>query len=99
MRALAASLKPDPKPQPPPRAAPPPPNERRALEEYGGYSTGFTDTRRDRVDTMLDVTATGAAFDGLVPGGLDRMRLIVGRTCKINVRAADNFGNARSTVG
>ena len=25
--------------------------------------------------------------------------LVVGRACKINVRAADNFGNARSTGG
>ena len=45
----------------------------------------------------LDATA-GHAFDGIIPG-IERMRLIVGRVCKINVRAADNFGNARSTGG
>ena len=39
------------------------------------------------------------AFDGHLGASLERMRLVVGRACKINVRAADNYGNARSTGG
>ena len=58
-----------------------------------GYTVGLTKAR----DPLLDATA-GGAFDGLVPG-IDHLRLIVGRTCKINVRANDAFGNARSTGG
>ena len=61
--------------------------------QNSGYTVGLTKAR----DPVLDATA-GRAFDGLVPG-LDHLRLIVGRVCKINVRANDAFGNARSTGG
>ena len=59
-----------------------------------GYTVGLDGAR----DPLLDVTS-GRAFDGHLGAQLERTRLIVGRACKINVRAADNFGNARSTGG
>ena len=51
-----------------------------------------------REDPLLDVTS-GRAFDGHLGASAERTRLIVGRACKINVRAADHFGNARSIGG
>ena len=59
-----------------------------------GYTVGLNRAR----DPLLDVTS-GRSFDGHLGAQLERTRLIVGRACKINVRAADNFGNARSTGG
>ena len=120
MRALQASLEPDPEEiiprAPPPRANPPqvqpqpPPQSGRYLppalsraarydffdderDDYAGYTVGVNRAG----EQMLEVGA-GRGFDGVV-SGLDRMRLIVGKTCKINIRAADMFGNARSSGG
>ena len=60
-----------------------------------GFGTGLNERR----DPLLDVTS-GRAFDGHLGASLsERTRLIVGRVCKINVRAADHFGNARSIGG
>ena len=60
-----------------------------------GFGVGLNERR----DPLLDVTS-GRAFDGhLGASASERTRLIVGRACKINVRAADHFGNARSIGG
>lgn len=115
MRALQASMQPDEVEYAPPQralAARQPQSSGRYLPpalgaaarydvfddekyDYGGYNVSAS--HAGGRDQMLDI-GSGRAFDGIA-SGVDRMRLIVGRSCKINVRAADNFGNARSTGG
>jgi hypothetical protein len=93
-----------PKPTPQSGRYAPPPLGTARFDDFGPDSVG-ADGRYDNggygAVASLDATpgpGAGCAFDGIV-SGIDRMRLIVGRACKINVRAADNFGNARSTGG
>ena len=58
---------------------------------------GFAVGLNERRDPLLDVTS-GIGFDGHL-GVSGPSRLMVGRVCKINVRAADHFGNSRSVGG